>query len=153
QPGCVAERLRLPSALRARRRAVPHGSSAAHPVRVEPQSRRRMPSSAARPAAGVALTALLEVEGLTKYFPARPGAFPATPRDDDVVHAVDGIDFEIARGETIALVGESGCGKSTTGRLVLALLEPTAGAIRFDGTDIVGRRPRDLKELRRRAQI
>ena len=69
------------------------------------------------------------------------------------MRAVDGISFVIARGETLALVGESGCGKSTTGRLVLALLEPTAGAIRFDGADIVGRPPRDLYDLRRRAQI
>jgi oligopeptide/dipeptide ABC transporter ATP-binding protein len=99
------------------------------------------------------MTALLEVEGLTKHFPARRGAFTTASRDDAVVHAVDGISFVIAPGEALALVGESGCGKSTTGRLVLALLEPTAGAIRFDGADIVGRRPRDLRDLRRRAQI
>jgi len=91
------------------------------------------------------MTALLEVEHLTKHFPAR--------RSDNVVHAVDDISFAIAPGEALALVGESGCGKSTTGRLVLALLEPTAGVIRFDGVDIVGRATRDLKDLRRRAQI
>ncbi len=91
------------------------------------------------------MTALLEVEGLTKHFPVR--------REDAVVRAVDAISFVIERGETLALVGESGCGKSTTGRLVLALLEPTAGAIRFDGADIVGRPARDLRDLRRRAQI
>jgi oligopeptide/dipeptide ABC transporter ATP-binding protein len=90
------------------------------------------------------MTALLEVDGLVKHFDGRGGT---------IVHAVDGISFTIAPGETLALVGESGCGKSTTGRLVLALLEPTAGAIRFDGTDVVGRRARDLKDLRRRAQI
>jgi len=99
------------------------------------------------------VTSLLEVAGLTKHFPARRGTFATTSSDDAVVHAVDGITFSIARGETLALVGESGCGKSTTGRLVLALLEPTAGAIRFDGVDIVGRGARDLKDLRRRAQI
>jgi oligopeptide/dipeptide ABC transporter ATP-binding protein len=91
------------------------------------------------------MTALLEVEGLTKHFPVR--------REDAVVRAVDAISFVIERGETLALVGESGCGKSTTGRLVLALLEPTAGAIRFDGADIVDRPARDLRDLRRRAQI
>jgi len=90
------------------------------------------------------MSALLEVDGLVKHFPGRGGT---------TVHAVDDISFTIASGETLALVGESGCGKSTTGRLVLALLEPTAGAIRFDGADIVGRGPRDLKGLRRRAQI
>jgi len=90
------------------------------------------------------MSALLEVDGLVKHFEGRSGRS---------VHAVDDISFSIAPGETLALVGESGCGKSTTGRLVLALLEPTAGAIRFDGADIVGRRTRDLKDLRRRAQI
>jgi oligopeptide/dipeptide ABC transporter ATP-binding protein len=90
------------------------------------------------------MTALLEVDGLVKHFKGRGGT---------TVHAVDGISFSIAAGEALALVGESGCGKSTTARLVLALLEPTAGAIRFDGTDVVGRRARDLKDLRRRAQI
>jgi oligopeptide/dipeptide ABC transporter ATP-binding protein len=97
------------------------------------------------------MSALLEVEGLTKHFPARRGTFSSST--DAVVHAVDDISFTIGPGETLALVGESGCGKSTTGRLVLALLEPTAGAIRFDGASVVGRSARDLKNLRRRAQI
>ena len=91
------------------------------------------------------MTALLQVEHLTKHFPARRG--------DVVVHAVDDISFAIEAGEALALVGESGCGKSTTGRLVLALLAPTSGVIRFDGAEITGRGPRDLKDLRRRAQI
>jgi len=91
------------------------------------------------------MTALLEVEHLTKHFPARRG--------DAVVHAVDDISFAIEPGEALALVGESGCGKSTTGRLVLALLVPTSGVIRFDGAELTGRGPRDLKDLRRRAQI
>jgi oligopeptide/dipeptide ABC transporter ATP-binding protein len=95
-------------------------------------------------ARGGTVSALLEVDGLVKHFVRRGGT---------VVHAVDDVSFSIAPGEALALVGESGCGKSTTGRLVLALLEPTAGTIRFDGVDIAGRGPRRLKDLRRRAQI
>ncbi|HEX9504913.1 MAG TPA: ATP-binding cassette domain-containing protein, partial [Acidimicrobiia bacterium] len=67
------------------------------------------------------MSALLEVENLTKHFRARSRG---------VVHAVDGVNFSVARGETLAIVGESGSGKSTVARLVLRLLEPTAGAIR-----------------------
>ena len=68
---------------------------------------------------------LLQVAGLVKHFPLRKGFFR---RDARVVRAVDGIDFDLAAGETLALVGESGCGKSTTGRLLLRLIEPTAGS-------------------------
>ena len=96
---------------------------------------------------------VLEADGLTKHFPVRRGVRDLLTRDRKVVHAVDDISFAIAPGEALALVGESGCGKSTTGRLVLALLAPTSGVIRFDGAEITGRGPRDLKDLRRRAQI
>ncbi|MDG4822357.1 dipeptide ABC transporter ATP-binding protein [Asanoa sp. WMMD1127] len=77
--------------------------------------------------------ALLSVEGLQKHFPITKGLFK---RQVAAVKAVDGIDFEVFKGETLGLVGESGCGKSTTGRLITRLAEPTAGRIRFDGSDI-----------------
>ena len=72
---------------------------------------------------------LVRVRGLFKYFPVAGS--------DDVVRAVDGVTFEIFRGETLGLVGESGCGKSTVGRCLLRLIEPTAGEIKFDGRDVL----------------
>ncbi len=93
---------------------------------------------------------LLEVEHLCKHFPVRGGL---TKRSRAVLKAVDDISFEIARGETFGLVGESGCGKTTVGRSLLRLIEPTSGEIRFDGHD-VGRATRtELRDLRPRMQI
>jgi len=91
---------------------------------------------------------LLEVEGLTKHYPVRQGILLA--REVGVVRAVDGVSFRLDRGETLALVGESGCGKSTTARLVLRLIEPTAGTVRFDGVEVAGAA---LRTLRRRVQV
>jgi len=94
--------------------------------------------------------ALLEVRGLAKHFPARGGLFQKAAGS---VRAVDGVDFSIRRGETLGLVGESGCGKTTTGRCVLQLEQPTAGRIVFEGTDITGLSQQDLRQVRRRMQV
>ncbi|MBX9594835.1 MAG: dipeptide ABC transporter ATP-binding protein [Roseomonas sp.] len=91
---------------------------------------------------------LLEVTDLTKHYPVRQGIVVA--RQVGTVRAVDGVSFRIERGETLALVGESGCGKSTTARLVLRLIEPTAGTVRFDGQEVSGAA---LRTLRRRVQV
>jgi oligopeptide transport system ATP-binding protein len=96
-------------------------------------------------------TPLLEVEGLAKHYPVRRGLVLAS--QIGVVRAVDGISFALDRGETLALVGESGCGKSTTARLVLRLIEPTAGTVRFEGVDITDLAGQKLRKLRRRMQI
>ena len=93
---------------------------------------------------------LLEVRDLRKYFPIKSGLFG---RERGEVRAVDGVSFDIAPGETLGLVGESGCGKSTTGRVILRLLEPTAGTVRFDGHDVFALGSADLRRLRRKMQI
>jgi peptide/nickel transport system ATP-binding protein len=92
---------------------------------------------------------LLQVEDLVKHFPVRGGLFGAR----QVVRAVDGISFEVAAGETLGLVGESGCGKTTTGRMLVRLLEPTAGKITFEGRDITHARPSSLRAMRQDLQI
>jgi oligopeptide/dipeptide ABC transporter ATP-binding protein len=101
--------------------------------------------------ASVGRAPLLEVEALTKHFPITSGiVFKHTVGQ---VRAVDGVSFSVAAGETLALVGESGCGKSTTARSVLRLVEPTSGTIRFEGEDITGLGPGRLRALRREMQI
>ena len=92
---------------------------------------------------------LLKAEGLKKHFNGGGGFLAETK----VVRAVDGVSIEVRRGETFAIVGESGCGKSTLARLLMRLLEPTEGAIAFEGRDIAGIRGRDLRELRRDMQF
>jgi oligopeptide transport system ATP-binding protein len=92
----------------------------------------------------------LEVEDLAKHFPVRAGLLQ---RQRGVIQAVDGVSFSIARGETLGLVGESGCGKTTVSRMVLKLIEPTAGRIRLGGVDVTGLSPGAMWEHRRRVQI
>ena len=94
--------------------------------------------------------ALLRVKNLKKYFPIRGGLFS---REVARVHAVDDVSFDIYPGETLGLVGESGCGKSTTGRAILRLIEPTAGEVSFDGKNVTGLDKRALRALRKEMQI
>ena len=92
---------------------------------------------------------LLEVRGLKMHFPVTEGV--VVQRKVGEVKAVDGIDFTVRRGETLGLVGESGCGKTTTGRCILRLEKPTAGEILYDGVDIAKAERKALLPLRRRS--
>ena len=94
---------------------------------------------------------LLEVEGLKMYFPVTAGLFIQRKVGD--VKAVDGLTFHIEHGETLGLVGESGCGKSTTGRAILQLHRPTEGSVRFDGTELTELAGKNLRRFRRRMQM
>jgi oligopeptide/dipeptide ABC transporter ATP-binding protein len=88
---------------------------------------------------------LVKINDLVKYFPVE--------NSDDVVKAVDGVSFSILAGETLGLVGESGCGKSTVGRCILRLIEPTSGEVWFEGKDVLSLHKNDLRPLRREMQI
>jgi peptide/nickel transport system ATP-binding protein/oligopeptide transport system ATP-binding protein len=94
------------------------------------------------------MSALVEAAGLATHFAPR-----GWRRHEAPTRAVDGVDLSITRGETLGLVGESGCGKSTTGRLLLRLIEPSAGAVRFEGVDIAALSKRDMRRMRSRMQI
>jgi oligopeptide transport system ATP-binding protein len=94
---------------------------------------------------------LLEVTDLVKHFPIKSGLL--VDREVDQVRAVDGVSFTVDKGETLGLVGESGSGKSTTCRVVLQLLKPTAGSVKFEGQEIAGMSRRDLRPLRREMQM
>jgi peptide/nickel transport system ATP-binding protein len=93
---------------------------------------------------------IVEVEHLTKHFPVKQGVFA---KGFGTVHAVEDVTLTVRRGETLGIVGESGCGKSTTARLMLRLLDPTEGTIRFEGRDITKLSQRELRPLRRQMQI
>jgi oligopeptide transport system ATP-binding protein len=95
-------------------------------------------------------TPLLKVERLVKRFPVKGGLLS---RVVDHVHAVDGVSFELEAGETLGVVGESGCGKSTTGRCILRLIEPTEGEVWFEGRSVTGATPAELRALTRDMQI
>ncbi|MCI0552016.1 MAG: ABC transporter ATP-binding protein, partial [Anaerolineae bacterium] len=93
---------------------------------------------------------LVEVNNLVKYFPVRAGLLQ---RVVNHVKAVDDVSFIVRQGETLGLVGESGCGKTTVGRTMLRLVEPTSGAVKFDGKDVFSMKPQELKIVRRDMQI
>jgi oligopeptide/dipeptide ABC transporter ATP-binding protein len=105
----------------------------------------------ARAGGNTELTPLVRLEGVKKYFPITRGILFQKHIGD--VHAVDGIDLEIHKGETLGLVGETGCGKSTLARIVMGLYQPTEGRIWFEGRDITGLKGRAMQELRRDMQM
>jgi oligopeptide/dipeptide ABC transporter ATP-binding protein len=108
-------------------------------------------SQAENPASVPTVEPLLAVHNVTKYFPGgNAGLFG---RRGNPIKAVDGVSFELGEGQTLGLVGESGCGKSTTGRVVSKLLEPTSGQIRFNGRDIAGLKPREMRPYRNEIQM
>ena len=94
---------------------------------------------------------LLEVKDLVKHFPIRQGIIFS--KQVGAVQAVDGISFDVNKGETLGLVGESGCGKTTAGRCILRLIEPTSGEVKFDGKDVPSLPKDELRELRKEMQI
>lgn len=93
---------------------------------------------------------LMEVKGLKKYFPIRSGIFG---KKEGYVKAVDDVSFAVNEGETLGIVGESGCGKSTTGRTIIRLLEPTSGEVIFQGENLFDLKGENLRKMRRNLQI
>ncbi|HXT14631.1 MAG TPA: dipeptide ABC transporter ATP-binding protein [Gemmatimonadaceae bacterium] len=97
-----------------------------------------------------ATTPLLSVRDLKKHFPIKKGLFG---KSNGAVRAVDGVSFDVNAAETLGLVGESGCGKSTTGRMILRLIEPTSGSVQFDGVELTQLGAREMRKFRRRIQV
>src|SRR5215204_4051923 len=95
---------------------------------------------------------LLSVRNLVKDFGGAAGRSPLKTKSS-IVHAVADVSFDLPRGEVLSLVGESGCGKSTTGRCVLRLIEPTSGSVMYDGQDVLTRSDREMRALRKELQI
>src|SRR6201990_2395781 len=93
---------------------------------------------------------LLRGRGLTKHFPIKKGLLG---KASGAVRAVDNVSFDVMPGETLGLVGESGCGKSTTGRMILRLIEPTAGEVEFDGVNLVTLGTSEMRKIRRKIQV
>ena len=112
-------------------------------------------TEAAQPSSSNDDRPLLQVEGLRKHFPAATSRFR---RNERFIHAVDDVNFTLGRGESLGLVGESGCGKTTTGKMLVRLIDPTDGHVIFDDgtgepTDIATLRGKPLKEFRKHAQM
>src|SRR6185312_6508701 len=171
----MAGRVPVSRSLRVRLGAVPGRAAAAVPdwrrprVAVPPRRRTRAPADCRRRRRSGARTVsapnaasarphpvpnetapLLAVRDLVKHFPVTRGILR---RQVGAVRAVDGVSLDVFPGETLALVGESGCGKTTTGRAILRLIEPTSGEIRFDGADVRALDGEPLRRLRRQMQI
>src|SRR5215472_7595304 len=156
--GAAGRRSRPPGGLPSEhRRAAPDlgrtAGQAAHPGRQQPGGGGRVTAPLSTPAAAPAASAdaLMRVTSLTKHFPVNRGV--VFRHRVGLVRSVDDVTFDVAQGETLGIVGESGCGKTTTARMLVRLIEPTAGQILFDGRDITHLRTRTMRPLRRDVQM